>query len=168
MFDPTAYGPLVAQLLTDPRLPDLGPGRPNLAARPLLQSLTIECLFDGLPVRDVDMARACLAALWLHHDFPDESHAISQEIATPTGSYWHGILHRREPDAGNAKYWFRRVGRHPVFADLGADWDPFAFVDECERHRGTGTEAETRLRQEQLREWQALFDWCWRRAVEQG
>ncbi len=27
---------------------------------------------------------------------------------------WHAILHRQEPDAGNAAYWFRQAGPHPV------------------------------------------------------
>ena len=46
------------------------------------------------------MAACCLCGLWLLHDFLDESHSLSQEITTDTGSYWHGIMHRREPDYG--------------------------------------------------------------------
>jgi len=84
-FDPSAYGPTVAGLLTPERLAPLDPDR----------------LLVPHAVRDRDMARACLAGLWLSHDFLDESHTISQEIATPTGSYWHGLMHRREPDASN-------------------------------------------------------------------
>src|SRR5205814_1115995 len=154
-FHPTAFGAAVAPLLAGDRLPDLGPGRPNLAAKPLLQALTVEQLFPG-GIADLEMARACLAGLWLLHDFLDESHAISQEIDTPTGSFWHGILHRREPDYGNAKYWFRRIGQHPIFEPLAVaarelvkaakdklpqnmsyvcqqtSWDPYRFIDLCE------------------------------------
>ena len=63
-------------------------------------------------------ARCCISALYLRHNFLDESHEISQEIDTIDGSYWHGIMHRREPDYDNAKYWFRRVPSHPVFGPL--------------------------------------------------
>ena len=38
-FDPNAYGPQVAALLTLERLPELGPGSPNLTAKAALQSL---------------------------------------------------------------------------------------------------------------------------------
>jgi hypothetical protein len=100
-FDPSAYGPAVAELLADDRLTPLGPGSPNRAARPKLAALTAATLLAPHAVGDADMARACLAALWLYHDFLDESHTISQDVATTTGSYWHGIMHRREPDAGN-------------------------------------------------------------------
>jgi hypothetical protein len=172
-FDPTAFG-VAAPLLKSERLPDLGPGRPNLAAKPLLQALTPQKLFPSR-APDPQIARACLAGLWLWHDFLDESHEISQEIAAPFGSYWHGIMHRREPDYGNAKYWFRRVGTHPVFEPLAEfaeglgfgkkPWDPFAFVDQCERHNGMGNATETMLCQIQRCEWQLLFAWCWRQAT---
>src|SRR5213596_774549 len=118
MGDPSRYSLMVAELLREPRLAPLGPGSPNLPIRNQLAGLQPEALFAPQPVRDPDMAAACLAALWLYHDFLDESHAISQELHTTTGSYWHGLMHRREPDYGNAKYWFHRVGRHPVFGPL--------------------------------------------------
>ncbi|HMF12844.1 MAG TPA: hypothetical protein VKE94_11075, partial [Gemmataceae bacterium] len=112
------YSPAINDLLRDERLAPLGPGTPNVSVRVQLAALTNENLLASHPVRDADMAAACRAGLWLYHDFLDESHSISQDIDTPTGSYWHGLLHRREPDFSNSKYWFRRVGTHPVFEPL--------------------------------------------------
>jgi hypothetical protein len=175
-FDPNGYSPAVAELLREERLAPLGPGSPNRAVRPRLEALTVERAFAPHPVRDRDMAAACLAGLWLYHDFLDESHTISQDIHTPTGSYWHGVMHRREPDFGNAKYWFRRVGQHPVFEPLRlaaaelaakeqaaptflteqASWDPLAFIDLCEEAGGRKG-VEMLCRQIQQREWELLF-----------
>jgi hypothetical protein len=186
-LDVTKYGPIIADLLNGRRLPPLGPGTPNDAARERLESLTIETLFAPIPVRDRDMAAACLAGLWLYHDFLDQSHQISQSIHTLTGSYWHGLMHRREPDFDNAKYWFRRVGDHPVFEPLGEAaaalaessgpddstaflakqraWDPFAFVDLCEACRAGRSSAEMLCRRIQQREWELLFDYSYRQAT---
>jgi hypothetical protein len=157
--------------LTPERLPELGPGKPNGAARSALTALTPESAFPNL--RDRSMALACISGLWLLHDFLDESHAISQDLDSPTGSYWHGIMHRREPDAGNAKYWFRRVGAHPVLAKLAAESpalgyryiDAFDFVDFCENMRGSGSDQELLARRVQFLEWQLLFDWCCQTAI---
>jgi len=166
-FDATAYGPAVAEILSPPRLAVLGPGIPNAERRNQLLAFDIETAF-GVRLRDRSAATACLSGLWLYHDFLDESHSISQDLATPEGSFWHAILHRREPDPSNSKYWWRRVGQHPVLDQLrerapevGCDFTtPFAFVDFVERVRGAGSAEEEIAKQVQLIEWQLLFDWC--------
>lgn len=186
-FNVYGYGAVCARLLTGDRLCELGPSTPKAAWRPALAALEDTALFESRPIADRNMAAACHAGLWLLHDFLDQSHSISQGIHTTTGSYWHGIMHRREPDFSNAKYWFRRVGQHPVFeplceaarrlaAALPADpatsfltcqtaWDPFAFVDLCESAgRGRGT-CETLCRQIAQAEWELLFDYSYRMAV---
>jgi hypothetical protein len=176
-FDPTRYPPALAELLSTPRLNPLGPGEPNQAARAKLETLADDRVFQPQRVVNHDMANACRAGLWLYHDFFDESHKLSQDIDTIEGSYWHGILHRREPDASNAAYWFRRVGHHPIFEQLAREahdlglqlgsewWDPFVYIDLCEKLRGTGCEQELLLRHVQQREWELLFDWCFGRAT---
>jgi hypothetical protein len=135
------------------------------------------------------MAACCLAGVWLLHDFLDESHNISQRIDTPEGSHWHAIMHRREGDFSNAKYWYGRVAGHPVldavqqslaeFAynrALGTqstilhtskdrDWDPFEFVDLCEfvvRQKSYAHEGCLDIQQV---EWETLFDYCYRGAA---
>jgi hypothetical protein len=177
------YAPAVVSLLAiDARYP-LAFGRAVTDARATLASLDDAAMFDGERIADRQMADAALAGLWLWFDFFDESHAISQGIDTATGSYWHGILHRREPDYGNAKYWFARVGQHPVYSELvvalaDADiagvreaglctstWDAVKFVDLCERTARTGGALEELCRQVQIAEWQFLFDYCYQQAL---
>jgi hypothetical protein len=173
-FDLSRYPAPFAVLWTIDRLPDLGPGSPNQSARSALAALRVD---DVLPlIRDREAALGCLCGLWLYHDFLDESHTISQDLPGWIGSYWHGIMHRREPDAENAKYWFRRVEANPVYdclafdaAELGLPvkgaWDAFAFVDLCERERGRGSGMELVCRNVQHREMTLLFDWCYVRAT---
>lgn len=186
-FDPQSYGDAIARLVPENRSNELGPGRPRREYRPLLEAMTVEDLFAHEPVVDRSMALACLAGLWLLHNELDRSHAISQKIDSTTGSYWHGIMHRREPDFSNAKYWFRRVGQHPIFASLheaarnlvagagkdpateflrsGDAWDPFRFVDLCEAALAGRAAVEPLCREIQRREWELLFDYCYRHAI---
>ena len=171
-FDPHAYGPVFAEILQVERLRELDEGSPETELRSHLEGMTIEKAFSQDSVSDEEMARCCLAGAWLLCDFLDESHTISQAIGSPSGSFWHGIMHRREGDFSNAKYWFNRVGEHPVYEEIAAAvgqsrWDPFAFVDECRTAvRSSGAEAE-HCRQLQQSEWEVLFDYCYRAALQE-
>lgn len=164
-FDPTAYGPTAAGLLAEPRLAPLGPGTPVKAVQPQLLDLQRQLQCKALPA-------ACRAGLWLYFDYLHESHEICQDLPTSDGSFWHAIMHRREPDPSNSKYWWRRVGNHPVLGSLrdhapefGYDFTtPEAFVDFCEQVRGSGLAEEETAKRVQLLEWQFLFDHCYRNA----
>jgi hypothetical protein len=131
------------------------------------------------------MADACRAGLWLWFNFLDESHTISQGLDTAEGSYWHALMHRREPDFSNSKYWFRRVGGHPVFELLQVEaarlaaagpseasflvrqaaWDPFAFVDLCAACHDEKAPGHDLCRRVQRAEWELLFAWCYERTA---
>lgn len=67
-----------------------------------------------------ELAPAAIAGLWLLVGEIDLSHDISQTLESSTGSYWHGIMHRREGDFGNAKYWMRRASGHPAIKELAS------------------------------------------------
>lgn len=104
------------------------------------------------------------SALWLYVDELDLSHTISQNIDDATGSYWHGIMHRREGDFSNSHYWFRRAGLHPVMEIVDGGYSPDEFVDQVAAASAAG-EPATELVELQRREWESLFVWC---AGQQG
>ncbi len=186
-FDPQAYGPVAAALIEPLRENELGPGTPNRSALPLLQALRPETLLEGCDICDENMAQGCCSALWLLHDYLDESHTISQSIKTSEGGYWHGVMHRREGDFSNSKYWFRQTGDHPIFALLAeaavelagasataekaplvsgaGQWDPYAFVDLCQANVRAPADQAAYCQAVQAAEWRLLFDFCYRNAL---
>ncbi len=186
-FDPTRYGRVFERLVSVDRNRALGPGRPVAAAREQLAALHLDPAFGRRRLVDREMGELCLAAVWLIHDYLAESHTISQGIESTSGAYWHAIMHRREPDESNAKYWIHRIGDHPVYQPLCAaarqlaehleapgeaaflaqqrTWDPEAFVDLCAGARRKHNSHESLCRLVQQREWELLFDACYSAAV---
>jgi len=128
-----------------------------------LADLTPACLFNT-PVSDIAMAGGCLSGLWLLHGFLNESHEISQSLKTAEGSFWHGIMHRIEPDFWNSKYWYRQVGSHQVIDAMAARnaHYPNGFVDACERAHESGGDAE--VANDAIAEWICLFEHCYHNA----
>jgi hypothetical protein len=161
-------------------------GHGNAAARDLLESTQPGDLIAGKLVRSDD-ARAMLSGLWLYFDFLDESHTISQSLSSETGSFWHAIMHRREGDFGNSKYWYARCPHHPALATIGAaagkcvnqmpadksllrlvatGWNPSAFVDLVQSvHESPSDPRHGVAVALQRAEWQILFDHCTRAAA---
>lgn len=179
LFNPQAYGPEVAAILSldgnGERLMPLASGTcSSEEARAQLSGKSGKSLFP-----EAEAPEAALSGLWLYFSCLEECHELAQRIDSADGSYWHAILHRQEPDAGNSAYWFRRVGTHPVFDPLQsaareivsrtpeidfrlhARWDPLAFVTFCERARQEAAPAAQQAAMEIQRvEWQLLFDHC--------
>jgi hypothetical protein len=189
-IDLKSYGPAAQELISRAQtagLPGaLTNGTPVADAQPALRAMTDQTISQNRRVRMPHDAQALHAGLWLLFDYFTESHEIAQSIATPSGSYWHAILHRREPVPSNAKYWFQRVGEHPVYPELlddareiaaaGGDpgkpllehlqkltaWDGAWFVDRCSAGGDSGVVGV--LLAIQRREWQLLFDCSYRKA----
>jgi hypothetical protein len=71
---------------------------------------------NGLPVP--------VAALWwdARGDWA-RAHALVDELETPEGMAVHAYLHRKEGQARNADYWYKRAGRRFHRAAIEAEWE---------------------------------------------
>lgn len=158
-----------------------------------LVDLSLEDLFQVQSLNDDTYASAIKSGLLLWNDALDDSHEISQTLENNTGSYWHGMMHRREPDYRNAKYWFGRVGNHPIFPNLRDctltlsnevqnpsdalsqaiqvieshdNWDAHQFIDWCESAENDSTsDLTTFLQQVQAEEIKLLLAHSYRNAI---
>lgn len=192
------YPPLIDEIVQklDARqpLPPLAPAKEwdtELTKR--IQATSTAQLFDGLPLKDSSLANAVKSGLLLWNDALDDSHDISQGVGSKTGCYWHGIMHRREPDYSNSKYWFARVGSHPIFPTLRVrvldilkaqpsqsaqfaryaeaieqndNWDAPQFIDWCQdAAKHADDEVMEFLQTVQVEEIKLLLDYSCRNAV---
>jgi hypothetical protein len=163
----------ISNLFNSTSLPCLGPEtRETSLSVEQCEAKTTEALQNANA--NASSAKLILSAALLWHDHLEESHTISQSIHSPDGSYLHGIMHRREPDYPNAKYWFHKTGNHPVYIQLTervqtllanstvsvltqGKWDPFAMVDAASQAK-RGTSEYELLQKVQQTEFQILLE----------
>lgn len=191
------YAPAIAEVIdkleTGNPLPRLVPQEAwSSELTSALESASLDELFQGESLKNTTFGNAIKSGLLLWNDALNASHNISQGLENQTGSYWHGIMHRREPDYSNSKYWFGRVGRHPIFPQLreraiailketanpsdvlggiaeaiaaSEDWDAYQFIDWCQAAEN-GTDDVTRfLQQVQAEEIKLLLAYSYQNAV---
>ncbi|AWT59250.1 MAG: hypothetical protein DF168_00431 [Candidatus Moanabacter tarae] len=187
VLDRTKYGARLRGFLEISDLPELRSGK-SLGVPPKeLSELSLNDIFNGIAVDDEEMALCCLSGVQLLHAELDSSHRICQSVKTTTGSYWHGIVHRREGDFENSKYWFQKVGEHPIHADLARVakrvaekesgdlrfsflcnqkmWDSAAFVDLCEDVTENCDQGNDSCCMIQMMEWELLFEYSYGKAI---
>ena len=80
----------------------------------------VDSLDDKAPKRGLSLA---LQALWwdAKGDWT-RAHQLAQEEEGAAGALVHAYLHRREGDAANAAYWYRRAGAKPAKGPFKAEW----------------------------------------------
>src|SRR5574337_1635417 len=68
-----------------------------------------------------------LVALWRDGKGDwDGAHEAAQADGSGAGDWVHAYLHRKEGDAGNAAYWYRRAGKPVCRAPLDEEWAAIA------------------------------------------
>ena len=126
-----------------------------LLARDPLPPLVPGCVFDDALTDEIEAATVpatLKAGLYVLNDDLATAHTLVQRLeGDPLADYWHAIIHRREGDYGNSRYWFGHVVGEPILAQIyGPDPNaPNAFVERC---RVAGREAAAELQQFQREE----------------
>ena len=187
MSEELNYTPLIKALLEIPVDMSLQVSTENAEGVVALRDRSAQDLFGGLSVVDPVMADAALSALWLRFDALDPAHDVINRIDSATGCLWHGILHRREGDYPNARYWMHQAGNHPTYlylaqgagailaqmSEIGNSeihagirvWDAMYFVKLCERAVKEGGNLEAFCLRVQDLEWRILFHFCFQSAI---
>ncbi len=157
------FSPSLIEAIEASKMPGLSDGPKNSSLSERLSTTSFELQFKSQNEYKPPSFELCLSGLWLLAGDLNRSHEISQKHSSAEGSFWHGIMHRREGDFGNAKYWFRRVGNHPVITQLQLMCppykDPSIFTDFCCDALSQKNNYEE-CQRVQWTEWLALMTFC--------
>ena len=178
-----SYSDFIDRLLLNPDLlKKLTPTEPVTWDWPSkIREASDETITGGKEIADVKILTLLRGALLCAGDALDAAHRIFQDDSSDLASYWHGVMHRREGDFDNARYWFRRAGRLPIFdrmhgtaAQVSATmarqptWDAYLLTGMCEQAKFGDHGAVAECVALQRVEFDELLGYCWRMGIRQG
>ncbi|HUQ96305.1 MAG TPA: hypothetical protein VM010_01485 [Chitinophagaceae bacterium] len=71
-----------------------------------------------------DNASVYLQALWYDSKGDwKKAHELIQDLPDDNASWLHAYLHRKEGDAWNADWWYRKAGKQQPQFSLSEEWD---------------------------------------------
>ena len=141
-----AFPSVIKDLFYTNSLPSLGSEKRNDS----LDLTKCEDLIENaLEFTSTEQQALIRSALLLWHDHLEASHEISQCLNSKDGCFLHALMHRREPDFPNAKYWLNRTGQYEAYSEIASrskillieeslpnlftdEWNPYAMVDSVE------------------------------------
>jgi len=74
------------------------------------------------PQPPAELPLALTALWWDAKGNWTKAHECAQQRETPHHAWVHAYLHRKEGDASNAGYWYRRAGRRASGGALAEEW----------------------------------------------
>lgn len=169
-------------------------GKPNRAAKELIDQVEDTQLFQSYRIVDESMATAVRAMLYLWNGWPGDCEMYLHASPEKEKLYLNALHLRQSNRADEAKVLFQKMDTHPIYQSLsdytletiglGSDpalkrfkdivklcesWEPFAFMDMYEQIKaGKHTQlTEEIVRSLQCREFELLFVYCFEKAVGQ-
>lgn len=115
--------------------------------RPRIDALAVDELVKGI--------------LHLLNDDLMSAHRVAMSMEDENAKYLHALVHRREGDFSNARYWLKTLREQPVWSELKnqqPDWCPLKFLAWCEScAEGHAAKPCARLEEMQAKEMCAFF-----------
>jgi hypothetical protein len=95
---------------------------------PIIKGMDLEAFRASLREKDAPrgIGRAVEGLWWDAKGDWDKAHDCAQAQDDRDGAWLHAYLHRKEGDAENAAYWYRRAGRPAATGAPAREWEAIA------------------------------------------
>ena len=94
----------------------------------MIRRMDLEAFKSSLGQKDAPagLGRVVEGLWWDAKGDWDKAHECAQAQDDRDGAWLHAYLHRKEGDAENAAYWYRRAGKPVATGPLAREWEAIA------------------------------------------